>query len=90
MGFLCVKVTIFNFVSLVKCYRFDCHFTVCVFGFSGLADKLPDSSSVRVPKIRTIFGVVGILKLLAGNVALFKPVRVQTFTFHLVYLRSAS
>ncbi|KAH0973203.1 hypothetical protein GBA52_025359 [Prunus armeniaca] len=29
--------------------------------------KLPDSNSVRVPKIRTIFGVVGILKLLAGT-----------------------
>lgn len=40
----------------------------CVFGFSNSPDKLPDSNSVRVPKIRTIFGVVGILKLLAGNI----------------------
>ncbi|RXI06350.1 hypothetical protein DVH24_018392 [Malus domestica] len=36
-------------------------------GSMQLIDKLPDSSSVRVPKIRTIFGVVGILKLLAGS-----------------------
>lgn len=41
----------------------------CVFGFSNSPEKLPDSNSVRVPKIRTIFGVVGILKLLAGNIA---------------------
>ncbi|CAL2274216.1 unnamed protein product [Prunus armeniaca] len=36
-------------------------------GSMQLIDKLPDSNSVRVPKIRTIFGVVGILKLLAGS-----------------------
>ncbi|KAB2618233.1 phosphoinositide phosphatase SAC7-like [Pyrus ussuriensis x Pyrus communis] len=36
-------------------------------GSMQLIEKLPDSSSVRVPKIRTIFGVVGMLKLLAGS-----------------------
>ena len=30
-------------------------------------DELPQSSSIRVPKIRTIFGVIGLLKLLAGD-----------------------
>lgn len=32
------------------------------------AEELPDCNSVRVPKIRTIFGVVGILKLVAGKI----------------------
>ncbi|KAK9285695.1 hypothetical protein L1049_024894 [Liquidambar formosana] len=36
-------------------------------GSMNLIDELPESSSVRVPKIRTIFGVVGMLKLLAGS-----------------------
>ncbi|CAA3030495.1 phosphoinositide phosphatase SAC6-like [Olea europaea subsp. europaea] len=32
-----------------------------------LIDEIPHCSSLRVPKIRTIFGVVGMLKLLAGS-----------------------
>lgn len=32
-----------------------------------ISDKLPDQSSIRVPKITTIFGLVGMLKLLSGN-----------------------
>ncbi|XVE87533.1 hypothetical protein DITRI_Ditri18aG0125400 [Diplodiscus trichospermus] len=32
-----------------------------------LIDNVPECSSVRVPKIQTIFGVVGILKLVAGS-----------------------
>ncbi|XP_061998009.1 phosphoinositide phosphatase SAC6 [Rosa rugosa] len=36
-------------------------------GSMSLIEKLPESSSVRVPKIRTIFGVVGVLKLVAGS-----------------------
>eukprot|EP00257_Ricinus_communis_P017833 XP_015576365.1 phosphoinositide phosphatase SAC7 [Ricinus communis] len=32
-----------------------------------LLDGVPECSSVRVPKIRTIFGVVGMLKLVAGS-----------------------
>ncbi|PON94379.1 Phosphoinositide phosphatase [Trema orientale] len=32
-----------------------------------LIDELPESNSLRVPKIQTIFGVVGMLKLLAGS-----------------------
>ncbi|KAL3527288.1 hypothetical protein ACH5RR_011944 [Cinchona calisaya] len=32
-----------------------------------LIDDIPQCSSLRVPKIRTIFGVVGLLKLLAGS-----------------------
>ncbi|XP_050379320.1 phosphoinositide phosphatase SAC6 [Argentina anserina] len=36
-------------------------------GSMSLIEKLPESSSVRVPKIRTIFGVAGVLKLVAGS-----------------------
>ncbi|KAL5557407.1 hypothetical protein UlMin_039643 [Ulmus minor] len=36
-------------------------------GSLNLIDELPDCSSVRVPKIQTIFGVVGVLKLLTGS-----------------------
>lgn len=37
-------------------------------------EELPDcSSSVRVPKIRTIFGVLGILKLVAGKDLSHRP-----------------
>ncbi|XP_022739346.1 phosphoinositide phosphatase SAC7 [Durio zibethinus] len=32
-----------------------------------LIDNVPECSSVRVPKIQTIFGVVGMLKLVAGS-----------------------
>lgn len=31
------------------------------------SDELPQCSSIRVPKIRTIFGIIGLLKLLAGD-----------------------
>ncbi|XP_016472052.2 phosphoinositide phosphatase SAC6-like [Nicotiana tabacum] len=36
-------------------------------GSMKLIDEIPNCSSLRVPKIRTIFGVIGILKLLAGS-----------------------
>ncbi|CAK9320819.1 unnamed protein product [Citrullus colocynthis] len=36
-------------------------------GSMKLIEELPQCSSVRVPKIRTIFGVIGLLKLLAGS-----------------------
>uniref|UniRef100_A0A5B6YM38 Putative phosphoinositide phosphatase SAC6-like n=1 Tax=Davidia involucrata TaxID=16924 RepID=A0A5B6YM38_DAVIN len=36
-------------------------------GSMNLIDDIPQCSSLRVPKIRTIFGVVGMLKLLAGS-----------------------
>ncbi|XP_052191197.1 phosphoinositide phosphatase SAC7-like [Diospyros lotus] len=36
-------------------------------GSMKLVDDIPQSSSLRVPKIQTIFGVVGMLKLLAGS-----------------------
>ncbi|GLU19673.1 hypothetical protein SLE2022_359090 [Rubroshorea leprosula] len=36
-------------------------------GSMKLIDEVPECSSIRVPKIRTIFGVVGMLKLLAGS-----------------------
>ncbi|KAK4360480.1 hypothetical protein RND71_019432 [Anisodus tanguticus] len=36
-------------------------------GSMKLIDEIPRCSSLRVPKIRTIFGVIGILKLLAGS-----------------------
>jgi hypothetical protein len=32
-----------------------------------LTDEVPECSNLRVPKIYTIFGVVGILRLLAGE-----------------------
>ncbi|CAK7355540.1 unnamed protein product [Dovyalis caffra] len=32
-----------------------------------LIDEVPECSSIRVPKIRTIFGVIGMLKLVAGS-----------------------
>lgn len=35
------------------------------------ADDLPQSSSLRAPKIWIIFGVVGTIKLLAGNLIKF-------------------
>ncbi|XP_057530364.1 phosphoinositide phosphatase SAC6-like isoform X3 [Amaranthus tricolor] len=36
-------------------------------GSMKLLDELPHCSAVRVPKIRTIYGVIGVLKLLAGQ-----------------------
>ncbi|KAG8662878.1 phosphoinositide phosphatase SAC6 isoform X1 [Manihot esculenta] len=36
-------------------------------GSMKLLDGVPECSSLRVPKIRTIFGVVGMLKLVAGS-----------------------
>ncbi|PWA76866.1 hypothetical protein CTI12_AA227760 [Artemisia annua] len=36
-------------------------------GSMTLVDEVPHSTTVRVPKIQTIYGVVGILKLLAGS-----------------------
>ncbi|XP_041022381.1 phosphoinositide phosphatase SAC6 [Juglans microcarpa x Juglans regia] len=36
-------------------------------GSMNLIDELPECNSVRVPRILTIFGVVGMLKLLAGS-----------------------
>ncbi|WCJ32805.1 Phosphoinositide phosphatase family protein [Euphorbia peplus] len=36
-------------------------------GSMKLSDGVPESSSLRVPKIKTIFGVVGMLKLVAGS-----------------------
>ncbi|KAK3005919.1 hypothetical protein RJ639_017792 [Escallonia herrerae] len=36
-------------------------------GSLNLIDEIPHCTSLRVPKIRTIFGVVGMLKLLAGS-----------------------
>lgn len=72
MGFAlpCATISI-SIHGLINGYR---HFTVCVcvcvcVWVSNSAEKLPESSSVRVPKIRTIFGVVGVLKLLAGDIA---------------------
>lgn len=35
-------------------------------GSMNLIHEVPECSILRVPKIRTIFGVVGVLKLLAG------------------------
>lgn len=35
--------------------------------FIWIPDGVPECSALRVPKIKTIFGVVGMLKLVAGN-----------------------
>jgi len=35
--------------------------------FASFPDEIPECNSLRVPKIWTIFGVVGILRLLAGK-----------------------
>jgi hypothetical protein len=34
-------------------------------------DEVPECSSIRVPKIRIIFGVIGMLKLVAGKKVVF-------------------
>ncbi|XP_073159393.1 phosphoinositide phosphatase SAC6-like [Henckelia pumila] len=39
----------------------------CVDGSMHLIDEIPRCSSLRVPHIRTIFGVIGMLKLVAGS-----------------------
>ncbi|KAL3382063.1 hypothetical protein AABB24_001911 [Solanum stoloniferum] len=44
--------------------------SVCVDVSVKLIDEVPERSSVRVPKIQKIFGVIGILKLLAGSYVL--------------------
>uniref|UniRef100_A0A6N2LYW2 SAC domain-containing protein n=1 Tax=Salix viminalis TaxID=40686 RepID=A0A6N2LYW2_SALVM len=36
-------------------------------GSMSLIDEVPECSSIRVPKIRIIFGVIGMLKLVAGS-----------------------
>ena len=35
-------------------------------------DNVPECSSIRVPKIQTIFGVVGMLKLVAGMMVFYQ------------------
>ncbi|XP_075515278.1 phosphoinositide phosphatase SAC7-like isoform X1 [Primulina tabacum] len=39
----------------------------CFDGSMNLIDEIPQCSSLRVPQIRTIFGVIGMLKLVAGS-----------------------
>ncbi|XP_073027957.1 phosphoinositide phosphatase SAC7-like [Primulina eburnea] len=39
----------------------------CVDGSMNHIDEIPQCSSLRVPQIRTIFGVIGMLKLVAGS-----------------------
>ncbi|KAK4490464.1 hypothetical protein RD792_001144 [Penstemon davidsonii] len=36
-------------------------------GSMNLIDEIPQCDTLRVPKIRTVYGVVGMLKLLAGK-----------------------
>ena len=54
------------------------------FFFDHPPDELPDCSTVRVPKIRTIFGVVGMLKLLAGKNILSNTHNMFLYVFYLV------
>ncbi|KZV26756.1 hypothetical protein F511_33153 [Dorcoceras hygrometricum] len=48
----------------------------CVDGSMNVIDEIPLCSSLRVPQIRTIFGVIGMLKLVAG-----KLMDIQMFCF---------
>ncbi|EOA25320.1 hypothetical protein CARUB_v10018637mg [Capsella rubella] len=52
-----------------------------------LIDQVPESNSVRVPKIHSIFGVVGMLKLLAGSylVVVTESERVGSFLGHPIF-----
>jgi hypothetical protein len=45
------------------------------------SDELPECNSVRVPKIQTIFGVVGMLKLLAGKTSC-QTLKIYSFMFY--------
>ncbi|KAM5546960.1 phosphoinositide phosphatase SAC6 [Rosa sericea] len=56
-------------------------------GSMSLIEKLPESSSVRVPKIRTIFGVVGVLKLVAGSylMVITERLSVGSYLGHPIY-----
>lgn len=45
------------------------------------SDELPECNSVRVPKIRTIFGVIGMLKLLAGKTS-YQTLKIYSFMFY--------
>ncbi|CAN4123749.1 unnamed protein product [Withania somnifera] len=56
-------------------------------GSMKLIDEIPHCSSLRVPKIRTIFGVIGILKLLAGSYLLVITEResVGSYMGHPIY-----
>lgn len=53
------------------CFAYHVHqygsiFDFCVFFVLLFADEVPECSTLRVPRIFTIFGVVGMLRLLAG------------------------
>ncbi|KAI4327832.1 hypothetical protein L6164_020249 [Bauhinia variegata] len=56
-------------------------------GSMKLIDEIPQSSSLRVPKIWTIFGVVGMLRLLAGSYLLVITERecVGSYLGHPIY-----
>ncbi|KAH7529527.1 hypothetical protein ACOSP7_022527 [Xanthoceras sorbifolium] len=56
-------------------------------GSMSLIDKVPECSDLRVPKIRTVFGVVGMLKLLAGSYLIVIAERecVGTYCGHPIY-----
>ncbi|CAH1413723.1 unnamed protein product [Lactuca virosa] len=56
-------------------------------GSMTLVDEIPDCTTVRVPKIQTIYGVVGILKLLAGSylLAITERENVGLYLGHPIY-----
>lgn len=60
-------------------------------GSMKLIDEIPNCSSLRVPKIRTIFGVIGILKLLAGSYLLVVTEResVGSYLGHPIFIVSS-
>lgn len=55
-------------------------------GSMNLIREVPECSTLRVPKIRTIFGVVGVLKLLAGLFYWCHFVDVKIYSFILLVL----
>lgn len=64
---LCLRAVFFS--SIILIYNRSILIILCIllrYCFA-LTDEVPECSSIRVPKIFTIFGVIGILRLLAGE-----------------------
>lgn len=58
--------------SLVCCFfkfKFGMFSSLILFFSFSVSDQVAECNSLRVPKIRSIFGVVGMLKLLAGHIS---------------------
>ncbi|GAA0141761.1 phosphatase [Lithospermum erythrorhizon] len=60
-------------------------------GSMKLIDEIPECSSLRVPKIQTVFGVIGTLKLLAGSYLLVVAERecIGSYLGHPIFIVSS-